>query len=260
MNLFMKIFKIFQSTAHAVVGKFEDPVKLAEQGIRDLKKDFDESMQGVAKVKAIAINTKKELEVKKQIAIDYEQKALALLKKAQAGDLDSAEADRLATEALTKKQAALDEVQRLTGDLEKYSAMLKNMEAKILQLKTQIKNWEGELSTLKARATVAKTTKKINKQLARIDSNDTLSMLNDMKTKIQEEENLALAYEELTIQENGVDEEINKALGVRPEVAASLEDLKKSIGVNKQPELIEMQEKAPEAMTELEKMKKELEN
>ena len=200
------------------------------------------------------------LEVKKQIAIDYEQKALALLKKAQAGDLDSAEADRLATEALTKKQAALDEVQRLTGDLEKYSAMLKNMEAKILQLKTQIKNWEGELSTLKARATVAKTTKKINKQLARIDSNDTLSMLNDMKTKIQEEENLALAYEELTIQENGVDEEINKALGVRPEVAASLEDLKKSIGVNKQPELIEMQEKAPEVMTELEKMKKELEN
>jgi len=38
------------------------------------------------------------------------------------------------------------------------------------------------------------------------------------------------------------------------------EDLKKSIGMNKQPELIEMQEKAPEDMTELEKMKKELEN
>ena len=260
MNLFMKMFKIVQATAHSIVSKFEDPVKLAEQGIRDLKKDFDESMQNVAKVKAIAINTKKEMEVKKQIAIDYEQKAIRLLKKAQKGELDSAEADRLAAEALNKKQSALDEAQRLGADLEKYEAMLKNMEGKIMLLKNQIQNWENELQTLKARATVAKSTKKINKQLANIDSNGTLAMLNDMKNKIQEEENLAIAYEEIGQLQTGVDDEINKALGMRPEVAASLEELKKSIGGSTQPELIEMKEKPVEEMTEREKMKKELEN
>ena len=83
MNLLVKIFKFFQAEAHAFIRKFEDPVKLIEQGIRDLKKDFDESMKNVAQVKAIAIGAKKELETKKQIAQDYEQKALALLQKAK---------------------------------------------------------------------------------------------------------------------------------------------------------------------------------
>ena len=40
------------------MSKFEDPIKLAEQGIRDLKTDFDNSLKGLAEVKAIAISTK----------------------------------------------------------------------------------------------------------------------------------------------------------------------------------------------------------
>ena len=60
MNLLIRILKFFQSEAHALVSRFEDPVKLIEQGIRDLKKDFDDSMKSVAQIKAIAIGTKKE--------------------------------------------------------------------------------------------------------------------------------------------------------------------------------------------------------
>ena len=61
MNLLIRIFKFMQSEVHALVSRFEDPVKLNEQGIRDLKKDFDESMKSVAQIKAIAIGTKKEI-------------------------------------------------------------------------------------------------------------------------------------------------------------------------------------------------------
>ena len=111
MNILSKIFKFLQSEAHALVARFEDPVKLIEQGIRDLKKDFDESMQSVAQIKAISIGTKKELETKKQIATDYERKAMVLLQKAKNGELDEAEADRLAGEALKKRQEALKDVE-----------------------------------------------------------------------------------------------------------------------------------------------------
>ena len=92
-GLLERLFKVIQATLHAVISKFEDPIKLAEQGIRDLKEDFDNSLKGLAEVKAIAISTKRELEEKKQIAQDYENKALAILKNAQAGTLDQAEAD-----------------------------------------------------------------------------------------------------------------------------------------------------------------------
>lgn len=232
MNLFLRILKFFQSEAHAVISKFEDPVKLIEQGIRDLKKDFDESMKSVAQIKAIAIGAKKELEVKKQIAADYEQKAMALLGKAQKGELDGAEADRLAGEALKKRQEALKEVQRLSTEIKNYDASLEVMEKKILELKNKIKESENEYSSLKARATVAKTTKKINQQLSSMSSDSTMAMIEEMKTKIQAEENLAEAYAQTGMLETSVDDEINNAIGTDLDVQKSLEAMKQKLLAN----------------------------
>ena len=64
-GLLERLFKVIQATLHSIVSRFEDPIKLAEQGIRDLKVDFDNSLKGLAEVKAIAISTKRELEEKK---------------------------------------------------------------------------------------------------------------------------------------------------------------------------------------------------
>ena len=232
MNLVLKLFKLIQSEAHALLNRFEDPVKLIEQGIRDLKKDFDESMKSVAQIKAIAIGAKKDLEVKKQIAADYEQKAMLLLQKAKDGELDSAEADRLAGEALKKRQEALKEVQRLTGEIKNYDSSLEVMEKKVLQLKNKIKESENEYTSLKARAIVAKTTKKVNQQLSTISSDSTMAMIEEMKTKIQSEENLAEAYAETTFIETSVDDEINKAIGSDVDIQQALEAMKQKLLAN----------------------------
>ena len=232
MNLLIRILKFFQSEAHALVSKFEDPVKLIEQGIRDLKKDFDDSMKSVAQIKAIAIGTKKELERKKQIAADYEQKAMILLQKAKNGELDEAEADRLAAEALKKRQEALREVEKLTNDAKNYDASLEQMSKKILELKNKIKESENEYNSLKARATVAKTTKKINQQLSSIGSDSTMAMIEDMKTRISAEENLAEAYGEVALVETSVDDEINKAIGTVLDIQKSLAEMKQKLLAN----------------------------
>ena len=229
MNLLVRIFKFFQSEAHALVSKFEDPVKLIEQGIRDLKKDFDNSMQSMAQIKAIAIGTQKELESRKQIAADYEQKALILLQKAQKGELDGAEADRLAGEALKKKQEALKDVDRLTNDLKNYNQSLEQMEKNIQNLKNKIKESENEYTSLKARATVAKTTKKVNQQLSSVSSDSTMAMIEEMKTRITEEENLAQAYGETAQIETSIDDEINKAIGGDVDVQKALAEMKQKL-------------------------------
>lgn len=65
MNLFLRAFKLLQATAYHLLSKFENPIRLTEQAIRDLKQDFDETIQNFAKVKAISIGAKKELEAKK---------------------------------------------------------------------------------------------------------------------------------------------------------------------------------------------------
>ncbi len=94
MSLFKRLFKVGQAEAHAVVDKLEDPIKMTEQGIRDLKKDLDKSLQALAEVKALAIRSKKDLTTNKEMAKNYEQKAILLLQKAERGELDAAEADR----------------------------------------------------------------------------------------------------------------------------------------------------------------------
>lgn len=232
MNLLTRIFKFMQSEAHSLVSKFEDPVKLIEQGIRDLKKDFDESMKSVAQIKAIAIGAKKELETKKQIAADYEQKAMLLLQKAKNGELEEAEADRLAAEALKKRQEALKEVEKLTNDVKNYDASLEQMSKKILELKNKIKDSENEYNSLKARATVARTTKKVNQQLSSVGSDSTISMIEDMKTKINAEENLAQAYGEVAGVETSIDDEINKAIGTDIDIQKSLTEMKQKLIAN----------------------------
>ena len=232
MNILTRIFKFMQSEAHALVSKFEDPVKLIEQGIRDLKKDFDESMKSVAQIKAIVIGAKKELETKKQIAADYEQKAMLLLQKAKNGELEESEADRLAAEALKKRQEALKEVEKLTNDVKNYEASLEQMSKKILELKNKIKDSENEYNSLKARATVARTTKKVNQQLSSVSSDSTMSMIEDMKTRINAEENLAQAYGEVAGVETSIDDEINKAIGTDIDIQKSLTEMKKKLIAN----------------------------
>lgn len=236
MNFFSRLFKIFQSEAHSAVDNIEDPIKMSEQGIRDLRKDLGASMTSLAEVKALAIGLKKELETRKQQAGEYEQKAMLLLQKGQRGELVPAEADRLASEALSRKETLVADATRLAKDLESQEAAVAKMEAHVRRLKNQITDWENELKMLRSRAKVADSTKKLNKQIANVDSSSTIAMLERMKTRVETDEALAESYGELAqieSREAEVDKEINKALegGVAPRVADSLAEMKAKLGI-----------------------------
>lgn len=235
MGIFRRLFKVAESEAHSVVDKLEDPIKLTEQGIRDLKKDLQASMKSVAEVKALQIRTRREGEDKKEQAASYEKKAMLLLQKAQGGSLDPSEADRLAGEALSKKEAAASQALTIVKDLKKHDVMVAQLEANVKKLKSQISTWESELSTLKARAKVAGATRKLNQQLAQADSSGTLNMLEKMKSKVAEEESLAESYGEMAMAETSVDADIDRALAGGAEdikSADSLAALKAKMGMS----------------------------
>ena len=52
---------------------------MTKQGIRDLKKDLDDSLKSLAEVKATAIRSKREANNHKETSEDYKKKAKALL-------------------------------------------------------------------------------------------------------------------------------------------------------------------------------------
>ena len=227
MGIFNRIFNVGKAEAHAVVDKLEDPIKMTEQGIRDLKKDLDKSLQALAEVKAMSIRSKKDLNDSKSMAKNYEQKAILLIQKAEKGELEVAEADRLATESLSKKEEALEAAKRAQEEVTRFENNIATLDKNVKKLKSTISSYENELRTLKARARVSSATQKINKQLSGIDSSGTVSMLEKMKEKVAQQEALSEAYGEMSLENRSLDDEIDDVLSEKNVKASnSLEELK----------------------------------
>lgn len=246
MSLLSRVFTWGKSEANAAMDHLEDPANMAEQGIRDLNKDLRESLESLAKVKAQSIRAKKNVTREKESAADYEKKAMMLLNKAQQGSLDPNEADRLAAEALSKRDGAIERVSALSKEASHMEQMTAQLEKNTQTLKHQISKWENELRTLQARAQVSQATRKMNEQLANVDSSSTISMLERMRDKVQEEESLAEAYGEMASVDKSIDDEIERALDSGSAAGGSdaLEELKSRMGTplvieHRSPELIE---------------------
>ena len=226
MNIFKRIFRIGQAEIHAVVEKMEDPIKMTEQGIREMKEDLEQALEAYAKVKALAIRTKSNFEKKQEEANLFEGKAILLLKKAQNGELPVDKAENLAKEALLLKKQFIAEAIELEKQsiihLQSADELHKNVDV----LKFNITKWESELTTLKARVKVSNAAKMVNKQLANIDSNSTISMLERMKVKVEEVEALAKAYGEIAHGNKSIIDEINETISNKDSINAELEALK----------------------------------
>lgn len=236
MNIFKRLFKIGQSEAHSALDQLEDPIKLTEQGIRDMKADLDKSLNSLAQVKAMAIRARKDVENYTAKAEDYEQKAVLLLKRAGSGDLSQEEADRLATEALAQKEANLKHASQAMGQKQQFDESVEKLEINVKRLRSTITKWENELKTLKARIKVSNATKNINKQMAQIDSTDTIAMLERMKDKVNQEEALAESYGEIANEAKSIDEEIDKTLEetANADRSEELAKLKEKLGLKKE--------------------------
>lgn len=236
MNILNRLFKIGQSEAHAAVNQLEDPINMTEQGLRDLRQDLDKSLHGLAEVKAMVIRARNEGEAARAKAADYENKAVLLLQRAHRGELDPAEADRLAGKALLKKAEQAAQAARAATDQGKFEQSAAQMDQNVQTLKSTISQWENELKTLKARVTVSTATININKQLAQLDSSGTVALLERMKEKVAVQEALAESYGQIAQESKSVDAEIDKALGNTGanKATTDLQALKAKLGLAEQ--------------------------
>lgn len=231
-----RLFKLGQSEANTIVDKLEDPIKMTEQGIRDLKKDLEEAMRSLAEVKASSMRLKKECDDQKAMSGDYEKKAMLLLQRGQDGSITKEEADRLAGEALERKKECEDRFNSLTTEYQNEHQMAEKLQGNVSKLKSTIEGYENELVTLRAREKTASSTKKINQQMANMDSSGTIAMLEKMKHKVEEDESLATAYGEIADAPKSVDAEIDKVLHdtqKNKEASDSLAALKAKMGITK---------------------------
>ncbi|NPB08076.1 MAG: PspA/IM30 family protein [Aquificae bacterium] len=225
MGLLKRLLRVVRAEAHSVIEKLEDPIKITEEGIRELKKQLKETMEALAQVKASLIRFEREARNERERARALTRKAEEVLLKAKNGEIPLEEAEREAASLLEKVSLHEKNAQRLEEEAQRQRKMAQQLQAKVEELKVQIAKYEAELKTLKARLATAKAVKKVNKQLTKVDPSDTIAMLERMKEKVEEEEALAQAYEELAGEEK------------TPPVTSGegkekLEELKKRLGLS----------------------------
>lgn len=232
MNIFKRIFRIGQAEIHAAVDKMEDPIKMTEQGLRELRDDLAEATEAYAKVKALAIRTENDQLQRQQESRSYAEKAILIMQKAQSGQVDLIKAEDLAREALSLHKRYYIESEELgeqANALQQSSReMLRNTEI----LKENMEKWEKELRTLRARAKVSKATEQVNKQMAQVDSNGIITMLERMKSKVEDQEALAKAYGEIARDRNSKKEELDRLVkDDAMSIEKDLQAIKEKLGI-----------------------------
>jgi phage shock protein A len=205
----------------------EDPIKMTDQGIRDLESDLEKSIKALASVKASCITAKNDLEKARQDVTDYQNKAMTFVQAAEQGKISHEEGDRLATQCLEKKSQRSRDLPQLEANYTRLQGQVSKFEDTIKTLKSQIDKWKNEAKMLKARAKVSEATANVNKQLAGIDSTDTVAMLEKMKEKVTEQEALADSYLEIAAASGSADiDNAYQALGGGVEAQSELLALK----------------------------------
>lgn len=212
MNIFRRIFRIGQAEIHAAVDKMEDPIKMTEQGLRELRIDLTEATESYAKVKALAIRTENEQLNCDQQSRNYGEKAILIMQKAQTGQVDLFKAEELAREALSLRRKYYTESEELGIQVVALQQSSREMQRNTEILKENLEKWEKELRTLRARVKVSSATKHVNKQMAQLDNNGTVSMLQRMKTKVEDEEALSKAYGEIARDKHSLKDELDGLL------------------------------------------------
>lgn len=209
MNIFKRLYAIGKAEINSALENFEDPIKLTEAGIADMKDQLSENVEALAQMKALSIRKKNEAESEAQLANDYYAKAVVLIQKSEKGEVEASESDRLAKEALKKHNEAQKKTEVLKTECEKLQTECEKMQTNINQLRSNISKWENELRTLEARVQVSEATKDINRKMTQIDSSSAVSMLEKLKERAVRNEAVSEAYSELANTGKSVDEEID---------------------------------------------------
>lgn len=244
-----RLWRILVGEAHNIADKFEEPIKMTKQGIRELEQQLEESLKSFAEVRATAIRSKNEVKKAEQEAADYRKKAMSLLHRAQKSD-DKANLERLAAEAMAQRENKIRLYQTNLEQQQRYDKMVDTMEKKIKLLKRQISKWKSELKSLEARYKAAQAGTKINQAMAGMDSSKTLEMLNKLKERVEDDEALTEAYGGLVDASQSLDEEINAALEGHQGHDALLA-LKEEMGIVKK-EVISLEPEAEKEIIEIE--------
>jgi len=220
MSIFDRLFRIGKAEANSAVDKLEDPTKMAEQILRELRENYQQAIQGEAEIKALALQHRANELAARNKADEWEKKTNGLLDRIDSKELDEAQGNDLAAKAAQAHADAAKEADQYKGMAEKEESAVSVMDLKIKQIKDQIAETENRAKMIESRAKTAEVSEKINKTLSSVDTDGLMNTLNRMDQKASAQEFRAAAYAQIDDSTLSSEQEIDKALGAGSSTSA----------------------------------------
>lgn len=228
MNILRKLFNFFQAKANTMIDNQYELEDAIEEQLNRLKEELSYTTEHLNKVKALAIRVKNDNDEYDTKAKKSENEAVAILKKVQLNQIDVYEGDRLAREALIKKEALLAKVKATAAERDKLDYKVELLKGNVAMIQSNISDYEKELDALKAEIKIIEAEQNINKQMTHLNAQSIDDRLKFLKEKTQEFQDLKEQPDDYINLDDAVDFTIDDTISKANE---DLKKLKEELGI-----------------------------
>jgi phage shock protein A len=223
MGIFDRLSTLFRSNINDLIARAENPEKMLNQLIVDMKTQLAKAKQEAASAIADEKRLQADGDQLKKQAEDWERRAMLAVQEGR---------DDLATQALMRYNEALQGAQQLHETWVRHKAETENLKQSLRQLNDKIEEAKRKKNILIARAKRAQAQQRIQETMAGMSDKSAFESFERMAEKIEDIERKALAAAELQQEFSGDDlMQQFKALEFKGSAEQQLLDLKGRMGI-----------------------------
>ncbi|GAA5333988.1 MULTISPECIES: PspA/IM30 family protein [Thermus] len=175
MNLLDRLGRLIRANLNELLRRAEDPEKILEQALLDMKEALKEAREQVAAAMAEAKRLEREVESHEKEAALWEEKAKEALR---------ASREDLAKEALRRRKRALDLAEGFKAQLAEHRALTERLMTQLKALEAKIDEAEARKKLLLARKKGVEAAEAVRRMESRLDSHPALEAFEEMEARI----------------------------------------------------------------------------
>lgn len=188
MSLWTRFFTVVRANLNALIGKAEDPQKLVEQALEDMRKEFTHAKGAVTAAIADEKKLLAQLQREKTLADEWEEKAMLAVRQNR---------DDLATQALARQTEHQKSGQQLHEAWTRHKADTEKLRSSLRAMNDKLEELKRKKSVLLARHTRARAAEHIQDTLSSMGGSDASDTFQRMEDKIEGLEHKVAAEAEL---------------------------------------------------------------
>ena len=188
MGLFDRLSTLLRSNINDLISRAENPEKMLNQLITDMKGQLAKAKQQVASAIADEKKLQADAEAMRKQAEDWERRAMLAVQEGR---------DDLAKQALLRYNEAMQGAQQLHETWVKHKAETENLKGSLRSLNDKIEEAKRKKNILIARARRAEAQQRIQETMSGMSDKSAFESFERMTEKIEQQERKAIAAAEL---------------------------------------------------------------